>query len=99
MRTLHIPLRYGFDHNDVVLQVNNRQAARGSDVATDLSISHAASFDVTAPEARCALRIEIPTQNISSSVDLDSADAPYVAIFVRKDRMEFHEVKEAMPML
>jgi hypothetical protein len=99
MPTLHILLRDGFNHDDVVLRVNNREAARGSDVTTDLTISHAASFDVPAPEGRCALRIEILTQNISSSVDLDPADTPYVAAFVRKGRVEFHKLKEAMLML
>jgi len=99
MPTLQIDLRDGFDHDDVVLHVNNREAARRSDVTTDLSISHAASFDVTAPEGRCALRIEIPTRHVSSSVDLDPVDTPYVAIFVRKGRVEFHKLTEAMPML
>jgi hypothetical protein len=99
MPTLHIDLRDGFDHDDVVLKVNNREAARGSDVTTDLTISHAASFDVPAPEGRCALRIEIPTRNLSSSLDLDPADTPYVAIFVREGRVDFHKLKEAMPML
>jgi len=99
MPTLHILLRDGFDHDDVVLHVNNREAAHGSDVTTDLTISHAASFDVPAPEGRCTLRVEIPTQNISSSIDLDPAHTPYVATFVRKGRVEFHKLKEAMPML
>ena len=99
MPTLQIDLRDGFDHDDVVLHVNNREAARRSDVTTDLAISHAASFDVPVPEGRCALRIEIPAQNISSSVDLDPAHTPYVAIFVRKGRVEFHKLKEAIPML
>jgi hypothetical protein len=99
MPTLHILLRDGFDHDEVVLHVNNQEAARGSDLTTDLTISHAASFDVRTPEGRCALRVDIPTQNISSSIDLDPADTPYVAIFVRKGRVEFHKLKEAMPML
>ena len=99
MPTLHVLLRDVFDHDDVVLHVNNQEAARSSDVTTDLSISHAASFDVTAPEGRCALRIETPTQHLSGSVDLDPADTSYVAIFVRKGRVEFHKLTEAMPML
>ncbi len=99
MPTLHIVLRDGFDHDDVVLHVNNQEAARDSDVTTDLTISHAASFDVPVPEGRCTLRIDIPKQNISSSVDIDPADTPYVAIFVRKGKVEFHKLKEAMPML
>ena len=76
MPTLHIDLRDGFDHDDVVLHVNNQEAARRSDVTTNLTISHAASLDVPAPEGRCDLRIEVPRQNISSSVDLDPADTP-----------------------
>jgi hypothetical protein len=97
--TLHILLREGFDHDDVVLHVNNREAARGSDVSTDLSISHAASFDLLAPEGRCTLRIEIPKQNISASIDVDAADTPFVAIFIRHCIVEFHTLREAMPML
>lgn len=96
---LHILLRDRFDHDDVVLYVNNREAARGSDVTTDLTIAHAASFDVPAPEGRCALRIEVPKQNISASIDVDAVDTPYVAIVVRQGIVEFHTLKEAMPML
>ncbi len=50
MPAIHIDLRDGFDPDEVVLHLNNREAARGSDVTTDLTISHAASFDVPAPE-------------------------------------------------
>jgi hypothetical protein len=52
---IHIDLSDGFDHDDVVLHVNNREAGRGSDVTTNLTVSHAASFDVLRPEGRCAL--------------------------------------------
>jgi hypothetical protein len=99
MPTLHVDLRDGFDHDDVILYLNNRESARRSDVTTNLTISHAAALDVPAPEGRCALRIDIPRQNISSSVDVDPAETPYVAILVREGRVEFHKLKEAMPML
>jgi len=46
---IHIDLSDGFDHDDVVLHVNNREAARGSDVTTNLTLSCCL---VRRPEAR-----------------------------------------------
>ena len=55
MPAIHIDLRDGFDPDEVVLHLNNREAARCCDVITNLTISHAASYDVLWPEGRCAL--------------------------------------------
>jgi len=50
---IHIDLRDGFDHDDVVLHVNNREAARVSDVTTNLTVSCCL---VRRPQARRAMR-------------------------------------------
>jgi len=97
--TLHIDLRDGFDQDDVIFYVNNREAARLIGVTTNLTVSHAAALDVLMPEARCALRLDVPKQNISGTIDVDAVDTPYVAIFVRQGIVEFHTLREAMPML
>ena len=55
MPAIHIDLRDGFDPDEFVLHLNNREAARCCDVITNLTISHATSFDVLWPEGRCAL--------------------------------------------
>lgn len=100
MPTLHIDLRDGFDQDDVIFYVNNAEAARLIGVTTNLTVSHAAALDVLVPEGRCALRLEIPKQNISASIiDVDAVDTPYVAIFVHQGIVEFHTLREAMPML
>src|SRR5215472_11246734 len=99
MPTLHIDLPDGFDQDEVILYVNSRQAARLTGVITNLTVSHAAALDVLVPEGRCALRLDVPKQNISGSIDVDAVDTPYVAIFVRQGIVEFHTLKEAMPLL
>jgi len=99
VRTLHIYLRDGFDQDDVIFYVNNREAARLIGVTTNLPVSRAGALDVLVPEGRCPLRLDIPKQNISASIDVDAVDTPYVAIFVRQGIVEFHTLKEAMPML
>ena len=99
MPTLHIDLRDGFDQDDVIFLVNNQEVSRRTGVTTNLTISHAAALDVLVPEGRCALRLDIPKQNISASIDVDAVDTPYVAIFVRQGIVEFYTLREAMPML
>jgi hypothetical protein len=66
---IHIDLSDGFDHDDVVLHVNNREAARGSDVTTNLTVSHAASFDVLRPVGEPAASVQFLTlRTVESSV-------------------------------
>jgi len=97
--TLHINLCDGFHQDDVIFYVNNQETAHRSGVTTNLTVSHAVALDVLVPEGRCALRLDIPKQNISASIDVDAVDTPYVAIFVRQGIVEFHTLREAMPML
>jgi hypothetical protein len=99
VHTLHIDLRDGFDQDDVIFYVNNREAARLIGVTTNLTVLQAAALDVLVPEGRCALCLDVPKQNISASIDVDAVDTPYVAIFVRKGVVEFHTLREAMPIL
>ena len=99
MPVLHIDLREGFKQDDVILYLDDREAVRRSDVSTDLTISHAASLEVQAPAGSSTLRIEVPKQHVSSSTDVDPAETPFVAIFLRDRQISFHKLKEAMPML
>jgi len=72
VRTLHIDLRDGFNQDDVIFHVNNQEVSRRTGVTTNLTISHAAVLDILVPEGRCALRLDIPKQNISASIDVDA---------------------------
>jgi len=99
MPVLHIDLRDGFNHDDVILYLGDREAARRSGVTTDLTISHAASLEVPAPAGPSTLRIEVPEQHVWSSTDVDPAETPFVDIFLRDRQISFHKLKEAMPML
>jgi hypothetical protein len=99
MPVLHIDLREGFKQDDVIVYLGDREVARRSGVSTDLTISHAASIEVQAPEGRSALRIEVPKQHVSSSTMVDPEETPFVAIFLRDRQISFHKLKEAMPMM
>jgi hypothetical protein len=99
MPVLHIDLREGFKEDEVVLYLGDREAVRRSGVSTDLTISHAASFEVQAPAGPSTLRIEVPKQRVSSSTGVNPAETPFVAIFLRDRQISFHKLKEAMPML
>lgn len=99
MPTLHVDLRDGFNDDDVILYIDEQEAARESGVTTDLTISRAATLDVPAPEGPCALRIDVPRQHLSARVQVNVADSPYVAIFLRDGAAEFHKLQEPLPML
>lgn len=99
MPVLHIDLRDGFKQDDVVLYLGDREAIRRSGVTTDLTISHAASLEIQAPSGPSTLRIEVPKQQASYSTDVDPAETPFVAIFLRDRQISFHKLKEPMPML
>lgn len=99
MTALHIDLRDGFKQDDVIIHLGDQEVARRSGVTTDLTISHAASLEVPAPAGPSALRIEVPTQHVSFSENVDPVETPFVAIFMRNRQVTFHKLKEAMPML
>jgi hypothetical protein len=99
MPVLHIDLRDGFKQDDVILYLGDQEPVRRSGVTTDLSISHAASFEVQASEGPSTLRIEVPKQHVSSSTSVDPVETPFVAIFLRDRQISFHKLKQAMPML
>ena len=99
MSVLHVDLRDGFNHDDVILYLGNQEVARQSGVTTDLTISHAASLEVPVPPVPSTLRIEVPKQQVSFSESVDPAETPFVAIFLRGRQITFHKLKEAMPML
>jgi hypothetical protein len=99
MPVLHFDLRDGFNHDDAVLYVNEKEAARASDLTTDLTISHAASLQLEVPDGPFTLRLEVPKQGVSASTTVDAAETPYVAVFILDREVSFHKSKEAMPML
>jgi len=99
MHVLHLDLRDGFKHDDVVVYINDHESARASDLTTDLTISHAASFDLAVPDGPFTLRLEAPKQGVSASTVVDAAETPHVAAFILNGTPIFRKLKEAIPML
>jgi len=99
MSVLNLDLRDGFKHDDVIVYADEREAARASDLTTDLTISHAASLQLAVPDGLFKLRLDVPRQGISASVSVDVAETPYVAVFILDGEPSFHKAKEPMPML
>ena len=99
MPVIQLDLRDGFRHDDVIVFVNDKEAARASDVTTDLTISYAASLHLTAPEGPFTLRLEVPHQGISAWTSVDAGETPYVAASLHNRAAAFHKSKEAIPML
>ena len=99
MPVLNLDLRDGFHHDDVIVYVNDKEAARAADLTTDLTISHAGSLTLAVPEGQLMLRLEVPKQGISASTGLEVADTPYVAASIVNRQPRFLKAKEAIPML
>lgn len=99
MPTLHIDLRDGFKNDEVALSIDGKEAARLSNVTTNLAISYAASKDVPAPEGVCQLQIDLPNRGLSAQFEVDAAETPHITVFAHEGRLETRKFKEALPLM
>lgn len=71
MRTIHVDLQEGFEHDDVVVRADGREVFRREDVRTRTQIGLAVSFEFETGEQPLTLEVECPSRELRRSRRLD----------------------------
>jgi len=95
---LHVALLDGFQDDDVTIAVGGRVDYRKSGVTTDLTISHADSFELDVDEPQVTVDVEV-ADGPKGALDVNVARTPFVAVKVQAGRVTFEQAAEPFPML
>ncbi len=83
MTSLHIALEDGFADDTVVLFVNDDEVFRKDGVTTRTQISLADSFELNVPAGPVRLRVDVPSQGVGETLEVDASEHPFVGLSVR----------------
>ena len=84
---MNIALQDGFDGDDVLIRVDGSEAYRGEQITTRTQISHAADTQLEVPDAPFTLEVDVPTQQIRETFQVDPHANPNVALSLREGRL------------
>jgi hypothetical protein len=79
---LKVALQDGFDGDSVLIRVDGAEAYRGEQITTRTQISHAADTEIDVPDGPFTLEVDVPTQGVSETFQLDPHAQPNVALSV-----------------
>lgn len=80
---INVALQDGFDADEVVIRIDGEEAYRAEGVTTRTQISHAADMQLEVPDGPFTLEVDVPTQSIRESLQLDPNAQPNVALSLR----------------
>jgi hypothetical protein len=83
MTSLHIALEDGFDGDTVTLFVDDEEVFRKQGVTTRTQISLADSLALDVPEGPVRLRVEVPSQGVEASLEIDPTVHAFVGLSLR----------------
>lgn len=84
---INVALQDGFEGDDVLIRVDGDEAFRGEDVTTRTQISHAADAQLEVPDGPFTLEVDVPTQEVRETFQLDPRSQPNVAISLRDGQL------------
>lgn len=84
---INVALQDGFDGDEVVLRVDGAEAYRAEQVTTRTQISHAADTQLEVPDGPFTLEIDVPTQDVRETLQLDPEAHPNVALSLFDGRL------------
>src|SRR5688572_2900185 len=88
MALLHIDLQEGFEDENVVIKVAGKEAFRKTNVRTKLQIGLADSFETTIESGPVTVEIELPSKNLSKSIEVQGSNAVYLGVSVIEGKIE-----------
>jgi len=88
---LSIDLQDGFRDDCVEVFVGKNKLLEQEHVTTHLMLGKAASFELPVPRGPVSLTVTVPTQELSTTVDLEAQEHMYLGIFVEEGQLK-HEV-------
>jgi len=87
-RRLDIDLQSGFLADTVQIEVNGELVWEDKEVTTEMLIGLADSFETEVSEGTVTLTVRIPTQDLSSEIDLDVDGDKYIGVSVMDGRID-----------
>ena len=84
---INVALQDGFEGDDVLIRVDGHEAYRGESLTTRTQISHAADTQLEVPDGPFTLEVDVPTQGVRESFQLDPRSQPNVAISLRDGQL------------
>jgi hypothetical protein len=94
MPILHVALQEGFAADRVVIQINGAEVASRPAVTTRNQIGFAESVEVEVPAGTAAVRVNVPTQSLSSSAQVEVVGTTYVGVSVQDGRLNLKQQRE-----
>lgn len=88
MALLHIDLQEGFEDETVVIKVAGKEAFSKTNVRTKLQIGLADSFETTIQEGPVTVEIELPSKNLSQSIEVQGSNTVYLGVSVNAGKIE-----------
>jgi hypothetical protein len=86
-----IDLQDGFKDDRVMVYMGQDKVLEQEHVTTHLMLGKAASFELPLPRGPVSLTVTVPTQDLSTTVDLEARENTYVGIFVEEGQLR-HQV-------
>ncbi len=84
MTQLHIALEDGFDGDTVVLLVDDEEVFRKDGVTTRTQLSLAESLELDVRPGPLRLRIDVPSQGVDQTLEIDAGRHPFVGLSLRE---------------
>lgn len=84
MTPLHIALEDGFDGDTVVLLVDGEEVFREEGITTRTQISLAESLELDVRPGPLRLRIDVPSQGVEQTFEVDAGRHPFVGLSLRE---------------
>jgi hypothetical protein len=84
---INVALEDGFDGDEVVIRVDGTEAFRAQGVTTRTQISHAGDTQLDVPDRPFTLEVEVPTQEVGATLQIDPHAQPNVALSVMDGRV------------
>lgn len=99
MPLLRVDFQEGFDHDDVVVSLDDRPEAPCEQVSSRLDVGYAGSLELDVDEGTHQLAIEVTTRGLQATTAVDVAGDAYVGVSVSGGGLEFMVSPEPMGYL
>lgn len=93
MTLLHVALQEGFNNDTVVVSFDGAEVYRKSGVSTRMQISRADAFESDLPAGRATVKVDVPSRDLSRSIQVDLSRTPYVGVSVTPEGELTHKLQ------
>ena len=95
MAVLNVHLQDGFSGEPVTIRINGRIVAQRPSVKTRPQLGLADVIQLSPPDERLIVEIQLPAQSLTETVTLDPSRDLYLGVNLRADGTLTHQVSES----